>query len=193
MAYVTTTSLKSYRSITSTSTADDAVLTVVCAAAQAQVDSYCDRTFEASSTSIRYYDAVQDVDGRTLYLGTDLAELTAIINGDDTALSITTSVITVPANDTPYRALKLRSGSANAWTYNTEPEGAIEVTGYWAYSKSAPNDIVLATLRLANYMYTQKDAGVFDVTVYPSEGAVTVPQGMPRDVQEILRPYRRIR
>lgn len=196
MAYADITLFKQYRHMpTGTSTSasvDNSTITHCLNAAQAQIDRYTHRTFEASTTAARYFDAVEDVDGRTLYLDADLAEITSVTNGDGASLT-STSYVTRPVNDTPYREIRIRSGSANAWTYTTEPESAITVVGKWAYSTTAPSDIVQATVRLANYMYTQKDAGVFDVTVYPEAGAVTVPQGLPRDVQEILAPYRRIR
>ena len=192
MAWATITTLKVYRGITSTSTSDDAILQYCCTAARAQVERYCDRTFESTSTSTHYFDAVRDVDGRTLYLDDDLASISSVTNGDGASLT-STSYVTTPVNATPYREIRIRSGSANAWTYNTEPESAITVVGYWAYGTAAPADVEQAAIRLANYMYSQKDAGVFDVTAFPDAGAITIPQGMPRDVVELLRPYRRIR
>jgi hypothetical protein len=44
---------------------------------------------------------------------------------------------------------------------------------------------------LAGYYYRQKDAGVFDTTAIPDMGVIQVPQGIPRDVQLILNPYRK--
>jgi len=196
MAYADITLFKVYRgmstSTSSTASVDDTVIQHCLNAAQAQVDRYTHRTFEASTTAARYFDAIEDVDGRTLYIDGDLAGIDSVTNGDGTALT-STSYVTTPVNGTPYRQIRIRSGSSNAWTYNTEPENAITVVGYWAYSTAAPADIQQATLRLANYMYAQKDAGTFDVTVYPEAGAITVPQGLPRDVQEMLAPYRKIR
>ena len=196
MAYADITLFKVYRGMsTSTSTTasvDNTVIQHCLDAAQAQIDRYTHRTFEASTTAARYFDAIEDVDGRTLYLDDDLAAIASVTNGDGAALT-STSYVTRPVNETPYREIRIRSGSDNAWTYNTEPESAITVVGYWAYSTAAPDDIVHATVRLANYIYVQKDAGSFDVTVFPEAGVVTVPQGLPRDVQEILTPYRKIR
>ena len=196
MAYADITLFKVYRGMsTSTSTTasvDNTIIQHCLDAAQAQIDRYTHRTFEASTTAARYFDAIEDVDGRTLYLDDDLAAIASVTNGDGAALT-STSYVTRPVNETPYREIRIRSGSDNAWTYNTEPESAITVVGYWAYSTAAPDDIVHATVRLANYMYAQKDAGTFDVTVYPDAGAIAVPQGLPRDVQEILAPYRKIR
>jgi len=131
------------------------------------------------------FDAVRDVsdDGRTLYLDADLAEVTTITNG--TAVAVT-KYVTVPVNSTPYREIRLKQSAGELFTYSSDPENAISVRGKWAYSTSAPADIVQATIRLAAYMYAQKDASVFYVTAFPGEGVMTVPQGIPRDVREIL-------
>lgn len=185
MAYASLTELKLYRGIPTSTTADDAILSACLTRAQAQIDVYCDRTFEATATSTRYFDAVRDVssDGRTLYLDADLAEITTITNGTANAV---TKYVTVPVNHGPYREIRLKASAGELFTYSGDPESAISVRGKWAYSTKAPADIVQATIRLAAYMYAQKDSSVFDVTAFPGEGVMNVPQGMPRDVREIL-------
>jgi len=185
MAYATLAQLKIYRGIDLGTQTDDAILQNCLDRAQEQIDAYCDRTFEATATSTRSFDAVRDVsdDGRTLYLDADLAEVTTITNG--TAVAVT-KYVTVPVNSTPYREIRLKQSAGELFTYSSDPENAISVRGKWAYSTSAPADIVQATIRLAAYMYAQKDASVFDVTAFPGEGVMTVPQGIPRDVREIL-------
>jgi hypothetical protein len=65
----------------------------------------------------------------------------------------------------------------------------IEVVGKFAYSTSAPNDIVHATERLVGYYYRQKDSQVFDVTAIPDAGVLMIPQGIPADVKLLLKPY----
>ncbi len=192
MAYASLTELKLYRGIPTSTTADDAILSACLTRAQAQVDTYCDRTFEAAATSTRHFDAVRDVsdDRRTLYLDDDLAEITTITNGTANAV---TKYVTVPVNHGPYSEIRLKLSAGELFTYSSDPESAISVRGKWAYSTSAPADVVQATIRLAAYMYAQKDASVFDVTAYPDAGVMTVPQGIPRDVREILDRYSRIR
>ena len=195
MAYASLNELKIYRGMTAANTADDDLLTDIIAAAQSQVESYCGRVFEAAAiASTRYYDAIEDVsdDKLTLYLGTDCASITAVTNGDDTSLT-STDYVTEPRNSTPYHAIKLKNGGSYAWTYDDSPENAIEVKGKWAYSATAPAAIRHATIRLAAYMYAQKDASVFDVTAMPDAGVIQIPQGLPADVKQILEPYRRLR
>lgn len=195
MAYASLNELKIYRGMTAANTADDDLLTDLISAAQSQVESYCGRVFEAAAiASTRYYDAIEDVsdDKLTLYLGTDCASITAVTNGDDTSLA-STDYVTQPRNGAPYHAIKLKSGGAYAWTYDDSPENAIEVKGKWAYSETAPAAIRHATIRLAAYMYAQKDASTFDITALPDAGVIQIPQGMPADVKQILEPYRRLR
>jgi hypothetical protein len=195
VAYASVTDVKLYRGIstltggTGASTSDDAILTVLVAAAQKQIDSYCGRTFEAASTSERTFDAVTDVDGQRLWLDADLASVSVITNGSGTAV---TKYVTEPRNVGPYYAITLKASAAESWEYTDDPEGAISVVGYWAYSTAAPADIKMAATRLAAYLYAQKDSQVFETTMFPDAGVMTVPSGMPKDVQELLRPYRRL-
>jgi hypothetical protein len=190
MAYATLSLFKLYRGISDD--ADDAVIEEMLHAAEAAIDRYTGRTFEATATSTRVFDAVRDVssDRKTLYLDADLCEVTTVTNGEAQAV---TEYVTEPVNDAPYHALRLKGTATNRWTYSTDSESAISVRGLWAYAETAPYDIQQAALRLANYMYSQKDVSTFDVTMFADAGVMTVPQGMPRDVQELLKPYRRIR
>ena len=191
MAYAQVSDVKLYRGIASTETDDDTLLATLIDAAQSAIDAYCDRTFDATATSTRYYDAVADIDGRRLYLDAECAQIVTITNGDG-AVVASTSYTTVPRNQTPYREIVLKAGSTVSWDYDTDPEDAITVRGRWAYGMTIPAAIGQAAVRLTAYLYAQKDAQVFDVTMFPDAGVMTVPQGMPRDVQELLRPFRRL-
>ena len=195
MAYVSLAEVKLYRGIPTATTSDDALLTTLISRSEKQIDNYCHRTFLAPTTAAtRYYDALRDVsdDRRTLYLDEDLASITTIVNGDGKTLT-STAYVPEPRNGTPYHAIRLRLSSYGLWTWEDEPEDAITVSGRWGYATSAPDDIKQATIRLVSYQYAQKDANVFDVTAMPEMGVMTVPQGMPRDVREILDPYRKLR
>lgn len=191
MAYASLAELKLYRGI-ATSTSDDVLLATLLSAAQKQVESYTGRVFEASATSTRYYDALLDVsdDRRTLYLDEDLCEVTTITNGTGVAV---TKYVTEPTNETPYHAIRLKLTAGELFSYSTDPESAISVRGKWAYAETAPADIAHATIRLAAYLYAQKDSSVFDVTAFPDAGVMTVPQGMPKDVKQLLEPYKKLR
>lgn len=196
MAYADAATLKQY--LGATSSDDDALLTALIARAQKAIDNYCRRTFEASTDSTKYLDGVYPyVNGRYLYLSEvgDICAITSITNGNSTSVA-STAYVTEPrniiANSEPIRAIKLKDNSTVFWTWTGTPEAALTVTGKWAYSVTAPADIVHATIRLAAYYYHQKDAGVYDVTAAPELGQIIVPQGMPRDVERVLQPYRRL-
>ena len=195
MAYVTLAEVKLYRGSATATTSDDTLLTALIGRAEKQIDHYCHRTFLAPTTAAaHYFDAIRDVsdDRRTLYLDEDLASITSIVNGDGKTIT-STAYVPEPRNAAPYHAIRLTWNAYGLWTWEDTPEDAITVTGRWGYATSAPDDIKQATIRLVSYQYAQKDASVFDITAMPDAGVMTVPQGMPRDVKEILDPYKKLR
>lgn len=189
MAYCTNSDVKIYLGISGSG--DDTLLTSLCTRAQAMVDRYCNRTFEASSNTDRKFDAVRDTVLGVLFLNEDLASINTITNGDATTVT-SGQYVTEPRAVTPYYAIRLLASANIAWTYTTDPENAITINGKWAYSTSAPADVVHATIRWAAYLYRQKDASTFDTTASPDLGVITVPQGIPADVEKLLAPYRKI-
>lgn len=192
MAYSNVANLKTYLGITGT--ADDQLLDYLIDRAQGTIEDYCGRRFESSADSIHRFTVGVDTDARMLYLDDDLAQITSIVTDADATSPVTlatTEYITHPRNKTPYHAIELLSSSDNSWTYTTNPQNGITITGRWAWSVTAPPEIVHACTRLAGYFYRQKDAGIYDTTAIPDAGIIQVPQGIPRDVQMILAPYRR--
>lgn len=187
MSYATTPELKLYLGIT-TST-DDVLLTALISRAQGIIDTYCKRTFEASADTTRYFHAVHDVDQYTLYLDHDLYSVTTLTNGGGVAVSASDYVL-LPANYKPAYAIALKWSASVVWTYSDTPENAIAITGKWAYSLTAPADITHACIRLAAWLYRQKDnsADMSDVSV-TTGGAVMIPSGLPRDVWTLLERY----
>jgi hypothetical protein len=119
-----------YLNIPTATTGDDALLNVLIAAAQQRIDDDVKRRFEATADEIRYYDAVDDTDGRTLKLCADLCNVTLVTAGGLTIPA--TEYVTDPRNTSPWGALRLKSTSVYAWNFFTAPEDAIEVTGRWA-------------------------------------------------------------
>ena len=191
MAYTTNTAVKEY--LKTTASTDDTLLTTLIARAQAIIDAICNRTFEASANTVRYFDAELDVYGRTLRffrdgVGKELASINSVTNGDSAVLT-SSHYVTEPA-DAPYYGLTLfRLGTVD-WTYTTNPENAIAISGKWAYSESAPADIVHATVRLAAWLYKQKDSAAdLDRPVVSPEGVLMTPINLPNDVKAMLRKY----
>jgi hypothetical protein len=64
--------------------------------------------------------------------------------------------------------------------------------GRWAYSVTAPADIVQATLRLAAWMYKQRDTMNDGSATTIENGITVVPTAIPSDVKTMLSPYKRI-
>lgn len=190
MTYITTAELRTY--IGATLTTDDSLIASLIASAQAAVDNYTFRTFEASADSTRYFTVGVDTYGRELRLDKDLAAITTIQTNADAGTPTTlatTDYFTKPRNEAPYYAIVLASSSLYSWEYTDDPEGGIKIIGKWAYSVTAPANIKQATLRWAAYMYKQKDAQVFDVVSIPEQGTLIIPKGMPADVKQLLAPY----
>jgi hypothetical protein len=193
MAYASLSDVREY--LGGPPTTDNTLLTNLIPRAQGIINAYTQRVFEASGDTTRYFDAIEDVDHlrRTLYLGqNDLCAITTVTNGDSTVLT-TSDYTTLPKNYTPYYALKIKLNSSNVWTYSTTPEDAISISGRWAYSVTAPDDIKHACIRLVVWLYRQKDASSLgDVGSISQSGVVVEPAALPSDVQLILIPYKRL-
>lgn len=181
--YVTKLDLKEYLRIDGED--DDGLFDTLLKAAQARVDQICQRTFEASADSIRFFDAYEVVAGHTLFFKEDLAAITRLENNG--AVVPSTGYTLLPRNGPkPYYGLKLTKGRFEP---GSTPEDAIKITGKWAYSETAPFDIVQACKRLAGFYFREKDSQVFEVIGPSDQANITLPQTEPAAVKAILRPY----
>lgn len=209
MAYATVDELRRYIQSGGAAlpTTDDDLLIMFLEDAQQIIDDYTGRTFEASAATTRTFDALADlrtldtlgpytVGGvdRTLWLGGgELAEApTSVVNGDGTTVSAS-EYVTEPRNEAPYYALTLKSGSNVVWTYSDSPEGAISVTGYWGYSRSADSLIRGATLALAAWIYRQRSTSAdTDRPILTGDGVTILPAALPKNAFERLTARRRL-
>lgn len=191
MAYTDNTALKVYLDVSSGTTTDDSLLTTLIARAQAMIDSHCRQTFEASADTTRYFDAKRDVFERSLFLDAPLCAVTSVTNGDGNVVT-SDKYTTEPRNSTPWYTLRLKENAGVGWSYTTTPEDAIVIVGRWAYSTTAPADVVQACTRLAAYLYRQRDNALdLDRTVIVGDTTI-MPLRIPADVLMLLRPYRRL-
>jgi len=187
--YCTTAEAKAY--IKTAKATDDTLIGTLITRASASIDAYCNRTFVQREDETRYFDAVQDVDGRTLYVDDDLLVVDSITNGDGESIDPSEYVL-LPPNRSPKYAIKLLASSTTSWTYETDPEEAITVVGTWGYIASAePQDTIKhAAVRLTAWYYHQLSAP-FETTGMPELGIVTVPSALPADIRAILDMFAR--
>lgn len=153
MAYTDVPSVKLYLGITSSD--EDVLLSILIARAQKLLEAELRRVFEASANTTRYFDAQRDVKGRSLWLDSDLCSIDNITNGDGNTIA-GSEYVTEPRNGTPYYAITLKGSSTVSWTYSTDPENAIAVSGKWAWSVTPPKDIVSATEQLVAMLYQSR-------------------------------------
>lgn len=188
MAYATLETFKAYLSIPAAEVTDDTLLRDLLERASKAIDNHCGRRFSAN-TETHYFEADMLSDTNTLHMDDDLLSVTTLTNGDDAGTTILpTEYWLIPRNDSPKFAIRLKSDSTYRWEWDTD--GWVSVLGTWGWSTTPPDDIVQACIRLAAYYYHQKDVPVYETTVFPDSGYVSVPVGMPVDVKEILSAYK---
>lgn len=198
MAYTTLAAVKRELNIATLNTDDDDLLNGYITLAQRIIEALpplgTGRVFEAALDTTRYLDAPADscdqsLDGPlyVLFLSGDLCSITSVVNGDGVTVA-SSDYVTEPRNQTPYYALRLKSGEGLVWTYDTSPEGAIAITGKWAYATSAPADIARAALRLCVWMYRSRDNAGFDQDIQTDDGLILGAK-LPRDIRHIIESY----
>lgn len=112
---------------------DDLLIRQLISAASKYVHEYCQRSF-VPVWGAREFDAYGDyVESHALFLvQDDLLALTSITNGDGSAIQLSDTVL-YPLNHYPKNSITLRQGCSTPFTYDTDPLGAITVTGAWGY------------------------------------------------------------
>ena len=194
MAYTNATDLKTYMDISGST--DDALLTVLISAAQKQIETLTGRVFEAAADTTRRftplgpnYDGNLWLDGITLGLDTDLYSLTSITNGDGSNIP-TNAVSLLPLNGIPYSAIRIKLNTQYVWTYTGSPDGAVQITGRWAYSLTPPADVVQLTKETAARMYKRRNGTENRITDAISADGVFLPAfKLPDDIAKLLTPY----
>lgn len=187
MTYLGTTDLKLYLSISGT--VDDALLQGCINRAGSAIDAYCRRSFEATHGTRYYGQFYERRAGTVLFLDNDCLGISTLVNGDGATIpsGATAGYWLEPRNRQPYYAIRLKS--SYVWTFNTDSE--IVVGGTWGYSATVIPDVQQAALRYSAYVYHLRSHQGYDTVISADLGVVTVPEGMPKDVVQLLSPYRR--
>lgn len=191
MAYLTKSKLKQYLGIPNDITNEDTMFDDLIERVQAFIERYTARVFEKpTEPSVRKYNAKCDVHEhhRLLLLDHDLLSVESITNGDGNPI-LPEQYVLLPANFSPKYAIKLLWSGNSYWTWETDPEEAIQVEGFWCFSETVPPDVEHCMIRLCTYLYRQKDnAGEFDRTILAGNSTL-LPTQIPRDILDYLAPY----
>ena len=196
MDYTTVSALTAYLGISSSD--DNALLADCITRASRMLDEAAGQTFGATSDATYTFDAVMDVhDGRLLtFDGRYACAITSVTNGDGVSVAAS-EYTTEPRNTPPYYGLTLKRNSSQVWTFSDAPEDAISITARWACTPNADGTpsaaIVQAAVRLAAWLYRQKDTHAdADRVIQTGDGMTVLPMQLPKDVQDIIAPWRRL-
>jgi hypothetical protein len=189
------------------SIADDELLTAKLEEAQLILERTYNRRFEATAVETRYVDCAHPaVDGRNLLLPWDVCQIDEVRNGDGLVVPVEAYVTTPRLRSVadgaslavaipewwPWYTIALKAGSGLAWRHNGSPEEAIAITGKFAFSETAPANVRSATVRLAYWLYQQRDTAVDMPGVVGKQGVTLLPADLPHDVASRMRGLRRL-
>ena len=189
--YCTLADIKNFLKIVSTDSTDDGVLEILVEAASRMIDQETRRTFYARSET-HYYSVPE---GRELWIeDDDLLTIGTLTNGDTTVIT-SADYHMLPANSTPKYAIVLKESSTYVWQYSStgNSELAISVAGTWGYSATAPTDIKVACMRMAERAYHNRfgeNAG--ESTTITVAGVVLTPSDIPASAMRVMESYRRL-
>lgn len=185
--YATLDDLRAYLSHdNSLGTTQDGLLTDCLLRAESQIDDYTRRRFAPWVGTVVYHEQIAMRYRQRLYLDRECIRLDGVSTSAGGTIPI--SAVTLdPVNfGPPYRIATLASG----YSWHIPRDGTIALAGTWGYCLRPPDAIVQATVRLAAYLYRQKDIGITDVSGFSEGGETQHASGMPRDVLWLLSPYR---
>ncbi len=188
-AYATLAELKAYAGISLTDTAQEALLNSLLERASEVCRTFTGQEFAAAETTVAidFSDPRVEMDGATLTLYSMSALSVTSIGLEDGTVIPGASVALLPRSAA--RKYKIRLLDPYGWTGTF-----VEITGKFGYSLTPPADIVHSVIRLAHFMFKQKDnaSGDTDRPIVSPEGLLLMPGGLPTDVQAIWQKYRRV-
>ena len=175
----------SYLSITSTG--DDALLLDLLRSVCRDIDKAAGWFFYPCIET-RYFDARTDAYGRGLTLDLPLLAVTTLTNGDAVAVT-TDQYVFQPRNTNAYPKWKIEllRNSGITWTYEDDPEDAITVNGYWAYSKTVPADIRRAAAIAVAHLYRAGGTNSDNDRPLVADGVVIEPGRLPASFWAVVR------
>lgn len=189
---------------------DDDLLTQKIAEAQDILERTYKRRFEAPAPETRFVDYSPETladNGRTLLLRFDVCQIDEVKNGDGTVISVDQYVTTPRLRSVsdgkslavgvpewwPWYALTLKRNSGLRWMHNGQLEECFALTGRFAFSVTPPPAVVSATIRLAYWLYKQRDnAQNIPSPTAGKYGQILLPADLPEDVQVKMKGLKRV-
>jgi hypothetical protein len=196
--YATLNELKTWLSIGTADTTDDASLTIALNGAEAAIDRYCSRSFVAAGTvaSVRYFEAL-DVD---LVHVTDIGSLTDLAVATDldfdgqyatvwTATDYQVDPINAIADSRPVTAIRARrAGTQSFPVYGGEK--LVKVTARWGWP-AVPAEVKQATVLQAARFHSRRRAPLGSIQAPELGGGERLPSRLDPDVQVLVEHLRR--
>lgn len=190
-SYATLDQLKRYLDI-DLSSEDDGLMQFFLDAGKTHIDSYTHRAFSVDFVTAKafYGGELSDCGSFLYWWNEDLAELQDVVwehcNSTDCH-----KFLTAPRRNPPFYGVEfcepLHFSSCGC---GKNCSNQINVFGKWGYSVTPPHDIVMANLRLAAWLYRQKDSSVdISSVVSSANGVLVLPSRVANDVYQYLSPY----
>lgn len=128
--YATLAEVLANKAIKSTDQADDAFFEALIENTSRLIDQQTGRWFYPRIMT-RTHDMPNSME---LRLNADLLSITSISNGDATAVT-SSQYVTMPHEDSPFWAIRLKPSSSISWTSTDDgdTDGAISIVGIWGY------------------------------------------------------------
>lgn len=197
MAYATLTELKLFVGIPDADTADDETLTLALDSASAQIDAFCDRTFEADETVTTRDYMVDDIGRLDIDPVSDLTGMIVETDEDNDGIFETTwdpgdyrlEPVNAAAAGVPWDRIIVLGAR---WFPKLAYRPAVRVTALFGWpGGTAPAAIKQACLVQSSRLWKRKDApfGVAGSVEFGSEMRLLAK--LDPDVESLLRPYRR--
>lgn len=170
---------------------NDAILVKTLKRAISTFENMCGRSF-IPKAEVRFYDANGEevISHKRLFIRSgDLISVSE--------LKIDNEI--VPSSEyfftdaIPHFALSLKASSDFSFKYySTTPERTISITGSWGYQDEVPDDVFGAIVRLASWLYQQKDNAMELDRPIAMSNAMILPSSLPADVEGISMFYKKV-
>lgn len=183
-AYPTFQDIKHYLGISNY--ADDALLVAMSKSSVEIFENMCGRSF-LGDTGVRYAsaDSRDVIRWNKLHLREEFLAITALeIDG----VAVDTSEFYTDGDSVHL----INDSSRSFREYTNDPHNTIKLTGNWGYMGYVPDDVFWAIVRLAAFLYLQKDNTQDLTRPVAVANAGEIPAALPADVSAVADYYRRL-